>query len=306
MRAARFSTYGDPSVLHVEDAPEPHPGAGEVRVRTLAASVNPIDMLLRAGALEAVLPLELPAIPGRDAVGTVDEVGEGVTDAAPGDVVFGLGGIAVTTAELAVLSAYAAVPDGWSTAQAAAAGLASATALRGLDALADGDDLAALAGRTLLIEGASGAVGRAAAQFALASGATVIGTARESHLGALAALGVTATAYGSGLADRVAALAPDGVDLALHSAPSGSLGELVAIVGDAAHVVTFTDGEGAARLGARRVDAENDSTLLRRATAFARDGRYTPHVDRELPLADIAEAHRLAESGAGKIVVTIS
>ena len=105
MRAARFHRYGDPDVLIVEEATEPHAAANSVRIRVQAASVNPIDYLLRSGALREVLPLALPAIPGRDAVGVIDELGEGVSNASVGDLVFGLGGVSDTTAEFAVLTA---------------------------------------------------------------------------------------------------------------------------------------------------------------------------------------------------------
>jgi NADPH:quinone reductase-like Zn-dependent oxidoreductase len=299
MRAARFHSYGAPDVLAIEDAPEPHASENSIRIKVHAASVNPIDVLLRAGHLSQFLPLTLPAIPGRDAVGVVDEVGPGVTDTQVGDVVFGLGGISDTLAEFAVLTAWSTVPEGWSTAQAAAAGLASATAAAVIEALGD------LNGKTFLIEGATGAVGSAAAAFALAAGATVIGTGRESNHPHLESLGVLATTYGPGLAERVAVLAPNGVDAALHSAPSDSLSDLLSIVGDASQVVTVIDHEGAARLGVRSVSARNDSALLRYAAALGRDGHYTPRVDHELSLADAVQAHALAESGTGKVVISL-
>lgn len=299
MRSARFHSYGAPDVLVVEDAPEPQAGAGSVRIRVRATSVNPIDVYLRAGKLQAFLPLDLPAIPGRDAVGVVDEVGPDVTDTQVGDLVFGLGGVSDTTAEFAVLTAWSAVPEAWSTAQAAAAGLASATALAALAVLGD------LSSTTLLIEGASGAVGSAAAQFALAAGATVIGTGRESNHAYLESLGVLPTAYGPGLAERVAALAPQGVNAAVHAAQSDSLPDLLAIVGDPTQVVTVTNGQEAARLGLQKADARNDSALLRQAADFGRAGLYIPRVDHDVPLAEIVRAHTLAENAGGKVVVTL-
>ncbi|SSC25885.1 Polyketide synthase, enoylreductase domain, partial [Klenkia terrae] len=299
VHAARYHRYGAPDVLVVEEAPEPHAGPGAVRIAVRAVSVNPIDVLLRAGRLESVLPLELPAIPGRDAVGVVDEVGAGVEGTRVGDLVFGLGGVSDTTAEFAVLTAWSGVPGGWSTEQAAAAGLASATAAAALEDLGD------LAGRTVLVEGVSGGVGSAVAALALAAGATVVGTASQAHHDALTALGIRVTTYGEGLADRVAALAPDGVDVAVHAAPSASLPDLVAIVGDATRVVTVVDTAGAARLGARSVNARNDSALLEQLAQLGRRGAYTPRVAHVLPLASVAEAHALAEGGTGKVVVTV-
>lgn len=82
----------------------------------------------------------------------------------------------------------------------------------------------------------AGGVGRAAAEIAVAQGATVIGTAGERNHEFLSALGATATTYGTGLAERVSALAPDGIDVALDTAASGSLSDLVVIVGDPTRV----------------------------------------------------------------------
>ncbi|MGN8245932.1 NADP-dependent oxidoreductase [Cellulomonas soli] len=300
MRAARFHQFGEPQVLTVEDAPAPHAGPGEVRIRVAAASVNPIDWKLRAGHLEAVYPVDLPAIPGRDAAGTVDEIGEGVTDVQVGDAVWGLGGLAATSAELAVLSAYAPVPSTWSLEQAAAAGLATATAAGALDALGD------LQGRTLLIEGAAGGVGSAGVELAVARGATVIGTASERNHEFLRSLGAIPTTYGEGLKDRVAALAPQGIDAVFDTAGSGSLADLIEIVGDAGQVVTVADYT-AASLGARLVSAENDSARLRAAAELGEQGAYTPRVERTFPLAEIADAHVYVQGGhtQGKVVITL-
>jgi NADPH:quinone reductase-like Zn-dependent oxidoreductase len=227
-----------------------------------------------------------------DAVGVVDEVGPGVIGAEVGDVVFGLnGGVSDTTAEFAVLTAWSAVPEHWTTAQAAAAGLAGATAATAIEALGDLD------GATVLIEGASGAVGSAATAFALAAGATVVGTGSRSSFPKLEATGVLPTTYGPELAKRVAALAPNGVDAALHSAPapSSSLPEIVAIVGNAARVVTVVGAQAAAALGAMSVIARHDSALLRNAAALGQSGLWTPRVDHEFPLAEIIDAHRRRE-----------
>lgn len=298
MRAARYHSYGPSDVLVIEDAPEPHAAAGSVRIAVQATSVNPIDVLLRAGRLAQFLPLTLPAIPGRDAVGVVDEIGEGVTGVELGDLVFGLGGVSDTTAEFAVLTAWSHVPEQWSTAQAAAAGLASATAGAALEALGE------LSGATVLIEGASGAVGSAAAAFAIAEGATVIGTGSEGSFAFLESIGAVPTTYGPGLAERVAVLAPGGIDAGLHAAPSSSLADVVAIVGDGARVVTVADAQGASSLDAIAINARNDSALLRAAAELGRSGRYVPRVDREFPLEEVSAAHTAAESGRGKIVIT--
>ncbi|RDD87084.1 NADP-dependent oxidoreductase [Streptomyces parvulus] len=301
MRAVRYHEYGGVETLVVEEAPEPHAGPGEVRIRVAAAGVNPVDWKVRAGAVREVLPVDLPAIPGRDAAGVVDETGEGVRGVAVGDRVFGLGGVTGATAELAVLSAWAPAPDAWTDEEAAGAGLAAVTALGGLNALGP------LRGRTLLVEGAAGGVGSAAVEFAVARGATVIGTAGERNHAFLASLGAVPTTYGSGLAERLASLAPAGVDLVLDTAASGSLPGLVALVGDPAGVVTVADHVNAGRLGVRVANAENDPALLAEAAELGRQSRYTPRVERVYPVERIADAHAHAERGhtRGKLVVRL-
>lgn len=299
MRAVRFHEFGDPSVLKVEDAPDPHAGPGEIRIRVQASSVNPVDWKIRAGYLAQVMPTTFPAIIGSDATGVVDEVGEGVTGVEPGDQVFGLG--QGTTAEYAVLTAWAPVPSGWSVEQAAAAGLVSATALASLDAVGD------VSGKTVLIEGAAGGVGSAAVQIAAARGATVIGTASEVNHEFLRELGATPVTYGEGLADRVAAVAPDGVDAALDMAGSGSLADLVAIVGDASRVATIADF-GAAALGVTLVAGNsNAAENLAEASQLGENGSYTPHVQATYPLEEAADAHAQVQGGhtRGKVLISL-
>ncbi|MFF0680085.1 NADP-dependent oxidoreductase [Streptomyces tendae] len=301
MRAARFHAYGGVETLVVEQVPDPHPGPGEIRVRVAAAGVNPIDWKLRSGALRQVLPVELPAIPGRDAAGVVDEIGGGVQGVSVGDRVFGLGGVTGASAELVILSAWAHTPATWSDGQAAGAGLASVTAMRGLNALGP------LAGRTLLVEGAAGGVGSAAVEIAVARGATVIGTAGERNQEFLSSLGAVPTTYGPGLAQRLATLAPRGIDIVLDTAASGSLADLVAIAGDAKRVATVADHVGGRRLGTHVVNAENDSALLSAAAELGGQGRYTPRVEETYPLERIADAHAHAERGRtrGKLVISV-
>lgn len=301
MRAARFHDYGPAEILAVDEVPAPHAGPGQIRIKVAAASVNPIDWKIRSGAVRAFFPAELPAIPGRDAAGVVDEIGEGVTDVTVGDHVFGLGGIYGASAEHAVLTAWALLPDTWTAEQGAAAGLAVTTAAGALNALGD------LSGRTLLVEGAAGGVGSAAVALAVARGATVIGTASTAKHDYLRSLGAHPTTYGDGLANRVKAIAPGDIDAVLDTAASGSLPDLVAIAGDATRVVTVADHTLAAGLGVQIVNAENNPALLAEGAEIGARGGYTPHIAEAFPLDRIADAHRYAERGRtqGKVVVTL-
>src|SRR4029077_16560112 len=108
MRAVQFEQYGDPGVLQVGDAPDPHAGPGEVRIAVEASGVNPFDWKVRSGMLKDAIPLDLPHVLGLEAAGVVDEVGDGVVGVAIGDRVFGNG--SATYAELAVLKAFAPIP----------------------------------------------------------------------------------------------------------------------------------------------------------------------------------------------------
>ena len=301
MRAVIYREYGDPSVLSVEDVDAPHASPGQVRIRVHAASVNPVDWKLRAGYLAKVMPLTFPMVPGRDAAGVVDEVGEDVTGTALGDAVFGLaaGG---STAEHAVLSSWAPIPERWSMEQAGAAGFAAATAIYSLDLLGVTADM------TILIEGAGGGVGSTAAQIALDRRATVVGTASEAKHDYLRSLGVLPTTYGPALAERIAALAPRGVDAAFDTAGSGSLADLIAIVGDPNKVVSIADFNAPA-LGARLVDGSSGSPsdALAEAARLGAAGKCTPYIEATYPLEQIAEAHVHSQGGhtQGKLVITI-
>jgi NADPH:quinone reductase-like Zn-dependent oxidoreductase len=171
-----------PSVLGTGDLPEPHAGAGQIRIAVQAAAVNPMDCKLRSGMLAEMMPQNFPVIPGSEAAGVVDEVGPGVTDVAVGDEVFGIG--KATSAEFAVLGHWAPKPASLDWQQAAGVAVAAETAARVLSALG------IQPGQTLLIDNASGSVGQAAAQFARPYDVTVIGTASEDNHPRLRELGV--------------------------------------------------------------------------------------------------------------------
>jgi len=301
MRAAVYRSYGDPSVLSVEDVPEPHAGPGQVRIHAAAASVNPVDWKFRAGYMAEFIPVQFPAIPGNDAAGLVDELGDGIDGVSIGDPIFGtsmLGG----TAEEVVLSAWAPIPATLTVEQAAGAGFAGIAAVRALDLLG------LSGGQTLLIEGAAGGVGSMAAQVAVARGLTVIGTAREGNHDYLRSMGVIATSYGEGLAERVSALVPDGVDGILDTAGSGSLADLILIAGGPDRVVTVADLNAAA-LGVHLVDATsgNPSAALRELADIAADGQLSVTISETFPMERLADAHVLSQSRhvRGKLIVTL-
>jgi NADPH:quinone reductase-like Zn-dependent oxidoreductase len=303
VKAARFSRFGGPEVLEIVDLPDPHPGPGQVRIAVRAAGVNPSDWKKREGLMDP----ELPQTMGYEAAGVVDELGEGVADVAVGDRVFGLSAEGAAQAELAVLSFYAPIPPSLNFPGAAALPAAIETATRALDQLGVG--AGAGRGSTLLINGASGSVGSAAVQLALARGVRVIGTASPANHDYLRSLGAEPVAYGEGLAGRVRALAPDGVDAALDVAGSGVLPELIELAGGPEHVVTIADFGGAREHGVRfsSGDAGRAVHALAEIGELIESGRFSLPVARTFPLAEIAQAHRAGEDGhlRGKLVLLI-
>ncbi len=220
-----------------------------------------------------------------------------------GDHVFGFSADGAAQAELAVLSSFAPMPPSLDFAEAAALPAAVETATRALDQLRVGS------GSTLLINGASGSIGSAAVQLAVVRGARVIGTASPANHEYLRSLGAEPVAYGSGLVARVRAFAPDGVDAALDVAGSGVLPELIELTGAAARVVTIADFAGAREHGVTfsRGDSGRALHALDEIGELIESGRFSLPIVRTLPIAEIAEAHRLSEAGhlRGKIVLLV-
>jgi NADPH:quinone reductase-like Zn-dependent oxidoreductase len=299
MKAVRFNRFGGPEVLEIADLPDPHPGPGQVRIAVRAAGVNPSDWKKRKGLMDEELPQTL----GYEAAGVVDELGEGVADVAVGDHVFGFSAEGAAQAELAVLSYYAPIPPSLDFPGAAALPAAIETATRALDQLGVGS------GGTLLVNGASGNVGSAAVQLAVARGARVIGIAGPANHEYLRSLGAEPVAYGDGLVERVRALVPDGVDLALDVAGSGVLPELIELAGGADNVITIADFAGAGRYGVMfsRGDPGRAVHALGEIGDLIESGRLSLPVAQTFPLADVAEAHRVSEQGhvRGKLVLLV-
>ncbi|MFE0462765.1 NADP-dependent oxidoreductase [Kitasatospora sp. NPDC058965] len=299
MFAVTFARYGDPSVLEVSEQPDPQAGPGQVRIAVQAAAVNGYDWKLRAGYLQEVAPVDFPAVPGLEAAGVVDQVGEGVHGVAVGDKVFGLG--RRTWAQYAVLDHFAAKPAGLGWPEASGIAVVAETAQRCLDLLGAG------AGQTLLVDGAAGGVGSAVAQFARAAGVTVLGTASEANHAYLTSLGVLPTTYGPGLAERVARLAPQGVDLALDTAGRGSVPELVAITGSPDRVLTIADFT-AGQYGVRTTSRSSAFGALAKAADLVAADAFALRVDSVYPLASAAAAHQRSQQGhpAGKVVLSLT
>lgn len=297
MRAVQIERTGGPEVLQVVDVPTPHAGPGQVRIAVQAAAVNPIDWMQRSG----MVPTELPRVLGLDAAGIVDEVGQGVDRAAVGDAVFGTA-IGGAYAEEAVLTDWAPTPQGLTPAEAAALPVPVETAVRVLG------QLGLEPGHVLLINGAAGGVGLAAAQVALARGARVVGTASEANADFLRSFGVLPTTYGPGLVERVRALVPQ-VDRALDTSGQGALPDLIALTGTPEHVITIADRtaqEHGVRVSSGGARGELRAPgALQQARKLVEAGQLRLPITATYPLHDAAEAHRRSETRhlRGKLVL---
>jgi NADPH:quinone reductase-like Zn-dependent oxidoreductase len=297
--AITFSRYGEPDVLTVAAAEVPQPGPGQVRIRVHAVAVNLIDIKIRSGHMDDIFPISFPVTPGWDVAGVVDAAGENAT-AAVGDEVFGVA-TAGGYSEYALLDQPVARPAGVSAETAAALVTVGEAAVRGLR------HLDVKAGQTLLIHGAAGSVGTIAVQLAVAQGLTVIGTAAAGDLERVTALGAAAIRYGQGWANRVRAVAPDGIDAVFDTSGAGVLAESVALTGDAGRVITIAD-EAAAQYGVRFTGADpGDRVPEARAELadLAASGRLSVPIWRIYPLAQAARAHADLEAGRahGKIIL---
>lgn len=299
MRAARFSRFGGPEVLELVELPDPRPGPGEVRIAVRAAGVNPSDWKKRRGLMDP----DLPQTMGHEAAGVVDELGEGVAEVAVGDRVFGFSAAEAAQATLAVLAAWAPIPPSLDFAAAAALLAAVETATRALD------QLGVAADATVLVNGASGSVGSAAVQLAVARGARVIGTAGPANHDLVRSFGAEPVAYGDRMVEQVRALVPGGLDAALDVAGSGVLPQLIDLTSGPDRVVTIADPVGARQHGVRFSRGEDGRALYALADlgALVESGRFAPPVVQTFPLAEVAAAHRLGETGSvrGKLVLVL-
>jgi NADPH:quinone reductase-like Zn-dependent oxidoreductase len=297
--AITFSHYGPPDVLTVTAADAPQPGPGQVRIRVRAVAVNLIDVKIRSGHMDGIFPVSFPVTPGWDVAGVIDAAGENA-GAVVGDEVFGVAS-AGGYSEYALLDQPVARPAGVSAETAAALVTVGEAAFRGLK------HLNIKAGQTLLIHGAAGSVGTIAVQLAVARGVRVIGTAAAGDLDHVTGLGATAVRYGQGWADRVRAVAPDGVDAVFDTSGAGVLAESVALAGDTARVITIAD-EAAAQYSVRFTGADPADRFpegRRELAALAAAGQLTVPIWRTYPLAQAPRAHADLEAGRnhGKVIL---
>ncbi|MFB9378677.1 NADP-dependent oxidoreductase [Kineococcus gynurae] len=308
MRAAALTEFGGADKVSLRDVADPPVGPDTVLVSVRAAGVNPVDWKVASGKLKPLFPHRFPLVPGWDVAGVVERVGPAVTEFAPGDEVIAYArrddvqwG---TYAELVPVPVrcVAAAPVSVDLTHAAALPLAGLTALQAVEAVGVGPD------DTVLVHAAAGGVGQFAAQLARLRGARVIGTAGpDNHAYLRETLHVEAVEYGEGLAERVRALAPDGVDAALDFVGGDALDVSPALVHDPGRIVTVVDAAAVAELGGRYVFVRPDAAGLAHLVELVDAGELHVDLARTFPLAEVARAWELSQTGhvRGKVVIEV-
>jgi len=301
MKAIVLEEYGGTDKLQFRDRPEPEPSAGQIKVRIVSASINPIDWKLRSGAAKSLMPLEFPAILGRDAAGEVVAVGPSVTAFKVGDRVLGLVMGAYAEYVVAASEAWAKLPEGLDARDAGALPLVLLTGDQLVDAALGKDGGSGL---TLLVTGAVGAVGRVAVWVAKSRGAKVIAGVRGKQLEEAGKLGADSTVAlddpaaldGLPTLDRIAdTVGGETIKRLLTRLKSG--GQIGSVVGappeaqaKGIQVNAFMARPNSARLGALAAEVASGKLVIPIAKRF--------------PLASAKAAQELAEAGGvGKVLL---
>jgi len=300
MRAVVLTAYGELEKLEVRDIPDPKAGPNEIKVRMAGASINPVDWKLRSGALKAFMPLQLPAVLGRDASGEVVEIGPGVTAFKIGARVMGLVNGGYAELVVAATDAWAEVP---ATLELVDAGSLPLVVLTGAQLVEEA--VKPREGDRVLVTGAAGGVGRAAVFAAKARGAKVWAGVRgkqKADAAKLGAEGVVALDDDAEISklpqlDSIAdTIGGDTIKKLLGKVkPGGTIGSVVGEPAGAKErglvvhaMLTHPDAKRLAELG--------------RAVA---DGKLVIPIAKKFPLIEAREAQKLAEkSPGGKVLLT--
>lgn len=310
MRAVGVVEFGGPEMLRVVDVPETHAGSGEVRIRVHATAVSPTDTVHRSGARAKQLSVDPPPyIPGMDVAGVIDEIGPGTeTDLAVGDRIMAMvipSGVHGAYRESIVLSADAVgrAPEGSSHAEACT------LPMNGLTARLTLDLLNLDAGQTLAVTGAAGTYGAYVVELAHAAGLRVIADASATDEALVAGFGADVVLpRGNDIADRIRAVAPEGVDALADGAVMNELAiGAVRDGGGYASVRGFT-GEAQRDIAfhtvwCREYDGRRD--LLEGLRQQVEDGQVTLRVAQTFEPEQAADAHRMLEAGGtrGRCVI---
>ena len=311
MRAIAMTDYD--SGLAPQEVPTPRPAPDELLVRVKASSLNRVDVLVAAGALEGMMEYEFPAVPGRDFAGTVEAVGSNEGRFEVGDEVFGF--LTKPTVHEGAWAEYLTVaadgfvarkPSGLDFAEAASFPLAGVTALVAVDAVDPHE------GDKVLIVGADGGVGSYAVQLAAKRGAKVIATAKPDDEQRVRQLGAAETIdyIHEDIATTVHERHPDGVDALIDVVnQADAFAPLADLVQNGGRVASALGAAQEAELAERSISATNvmasaDAKAMARLAEVIAGGQIKPAIDAVLPFDEIPAAIEQFTAGKrGKIVI---
>ena len=305
MKAVQIHRFGGPEVLQLDAIQTPEPKNGELLIRVIAASVNPVDYKIRRGGYPKVAEADLPVTLGRDVAGVIETAGGGFE---AGDEIYAhldwdAGGYAEYA--LCAPSGIARKPASLNMIEAAAVPLAATTAWQGLF-----DHGKLEARQTVLIHGGSGAVGGFAVQFAKIADATVIATASGEGLDLVRRFGADVVVdYKS---QQFEDFAHD-VDLVLDLIGKETQDRSFAVIKRGGRLMSAVQAIDEAKLKARdligeRYVATPNAEQLKHFAALIDEGRLVVTLSKTFPLADAAAAHRCLEDQhpRGKVVLTVA
>jgi NADPH:quinone reductase len=313
MKAYAIDGFGEQG--SVRDLPVPQPAEGQLRLRVVAAGLNPFDISVMQGFLKEQMEHRFPLVPGTDASGTVDALGEGVEGYVVGDDVFGSVGKGYfgegTLGEFTTVSAGTVTHKPSSVEHTVAAAIPTA----GVTALTLADALGLSEGQTVVAVGATGGVGSYLVQLAARRGARVMAVCRGENAEYARGLGASEVIdYEAGdVVEAAGSRSPDGIDAVADLHGDGEqlarLSELVRSGGRVASAVGAADVEA---LGARGVEGTN--VMGRVATAsldvlsnmLAAGEILAPEI-RSYQLTDAGDALAAVGTGhvRGKVVVVV-
>jgi len=302
-QAVRYDEHGGVDVLRVVEVDRPVPGPGQVLVRVKAAGINPGETSIRKGVFAERWPSTFPSGQGSDLAGVIEELGADVDGFAPGDQVIGFTHQRASHAELVVVEAgdLARRPEAVSWEVAGALFVAGTTAYAAVRAVALGE------GDTVVVSGAAGGVGSLVVQLARRTGATVIGLAGAANHEWLASHGVVPVAYGEGVADRVRAAAPDGVDAFIDTYGDGYVELALELGVTPDRINTVIDFPAVDKYGVKAEGnmAAASAEVLTELAALVADGRLEVPIAKVYPLAEVRAAYEELERRhtRGKIVL---
>ena len=300
MKAVVLPTFGQAERLELRDVAEPTPGPDEIKIRVVAAGINPVDWKLRSGALQPYMPIDLPAVLGRDVAGEVVAVGARVTRFRLGARVCGLVQHGYAEYVVSREDNFAAVPSTLDLVEAAALPLVLLTGAQLVEAAVD-----VHAGESVLVTGATGGVGRVAVYVAKRRGGTVYAGVRAAHEVEAAKLGVHAVVALDDERQLEALPELDALADTVGGPTTQALLPKLKRGGRIGSVVGEPPGAKELGLVVRAFMVHPDAKRLEELVADVAAGTLVIPIERKFPLGEAAQAHVLAEKGGvGKVLLT--